>query len=234
VNVAMSKTAEQWAKVMETHSGYPLQWGPTNVDRYIGDPKRIAFMMARYKFSGKMLKRCETLLDVGCGDGMGTIGFLNDTEAKEIVGIDFEPKSIGYANDHLMPALHALRAADASRISFRNAEFMSCEFGLRYHGLACLDVIEHIEPEMADKFIGRLHDVLTLYGVAVVGTPSLAGEAFASVHSKVGHINLDDPDRLRAALERKFRRVFMFSMNDELVHTGFDKLAHYLMAVAVK
>lgn len=231
-----NRTAEQWSKVMETHSSYPLKWGPTNIDRYIGDPKRLGFFMARYKFAGKMLKRCASIIDVGCGDGMGTIGFLNETQATKIVGIDFEPQSIGYAIGDLTQALLELRPQDAERVSFRQADFLQTDIGLmdKFHGLACLDVIEHIEPALAGDFIDRLQDALKSYGVAVVGTPSVAGEAFASVHSKVGHINLYDPDRLRSELERHFRRVFMFSMNDEIVHTGFDKLAHYLMAVCVK
>ena len=32
-------------------------------------------------------------------------------------------------------------------------------------------------------------------------------------------------------MERYFNNVFMFSMNDEVVHTGFHKMAHYIFAV---
>ena len=28
-----------------------------------------------------------------------------------------------------------------------------------------------------------------------------------------------------------FHTVFMFSMNDEVVHTGYHKMAHYILAV---
>jgi hypothetical protein len=33
-------------------------------------------------------------------------------------------------------------------------------------------------------------------------------------------------------MERHFHSVFMFSMNDETVHTGYHSMAHYLIAVA--
>jgi hypothetical protein len=33
-------------------------------------------------------------------------------------------------------------------------------------------------------------------------------------------------------MEEYFHSVFMFSMNDEVVHTGYHKMAHYLFAVA--
>jgi hypothetical protein len=32
-------------------------------------------------------------------------------------------------------------------------------------------------------------------------------------------------------MERYFHAVFLFSMNDEVVHTGFAPMAHYLIAV---
>jgi 2-polyprenyl-3-methyl-5-hydroxy-6-metoxy-1,4-benzoquinol methylase len=219
---------------MATHSGYPLRWGPTNVDRYIGDPKRIAFFMARYKFAGKMMRDCESVLDVGCGDGMGTIGFLNETKAQSIVGVDFEPESINYAWNDMLPALRALRPNDAGRVEFFHSDFMEWAASQPFDGVVCLDVIEHIERAAAPAFIAKMADHLSGHGVCVVGTPSLAGEQFASVHSRAGHINLYDPARLHDELAKQFARVFMFSMNDEIVHTGFDKLAHYLMAVCVK
>ncbi|CAA7613597.1 hypothetical protein MCP1_120075 [Candidatus Terasakiella magnetica] len=36
---------------------------------------------------------------------------------------------------------------------------------------------------------------------------------------------------LAASLSRHFRHVLMFSMNDEVVHTGHHKMAHYIFAV---
>jgi hypothetical protein len=44
-------------------------------------------------------------------------------------------------------------------------------------------------------------------------------------------VNLFDADRLRALGLRHFHNVFSFSANDELVHTGFAPMAHYLLAV---
>jgi hypothetical protein len=32
-------------------------------------------------------------------------------------------------------------------------------------------------------------------------------------------------------MQRFFHNVFMFSMNDEVVHTGYHKMAHYLFAL---
>ena len=32
-------------------------------------------------------------------------------------------------------------------------------------------------------------------------------------------------------MQRHFHNVFLFSMNDEVVHTGFSPMAHYLLAL---
>lgn len=229
----MSLTREKWDEVMATHSGIPLMWGPTDVDRFLLDPKRIAFFMSRYKFAGKMLAKCSRILDVGCGSGMGTVTFLNETRAK-ILGVDFEPKVIDHAQTKLFPALLSARN-DAGRLSFECRDVLNTPMEVgAFDGLACMDVIEHIEPERSGEFIAKLVSSLKDYGVAIIGTPSKLAAQYASPHSQIGHINMYDGDGLREQLEFYFRRVFMFSMNDEIVHTGFDKLAHYHLAVCLK
>ena len=37
---------------------------------------------------------------------------------------------------------------------------------------------------------------------------------------------------LRSFLSLFFSNVFMFSMNDEVVHTGYDSISHYIFAIA--
>ena len=45
-------------------------------------------------------------------------------------------------------------------------------------------------------------------------------------------MNCKSGDALKRTLERYFHTVFVFSMNDEVVHTGFYPMAHYLLGVA--
>jgi hypothetical protein len=47
------------------------------------------------------------------------------------------------------------------------------------------------------------------------------------------HVNCKSGPELRALLLRHFRTAFLFSMNDEVVHTGFSPLAHYLIGIGV-
>src|SRR5665213_1394034 len=68
-------------------------------------------------------------------------------------------------------------------------------------------------------------------GVLIVGSPSLESQPYGSPQSKAGHINCKTGSELKRLLERHFKTVFLFSMNDEVVHTGFYPMAHYLLAL---
>ena len=61
--------------------------------------------------------------------------------------------------------------------------------------------------------------------------PSLQSQQYASPLSKIGHINCKDCPDLRALMQRYYDHVFMFSMNDEVLHTGYFPMAQYLFAL---
>ena len=63
--------------------------------------------------------------------------------------------------------------------------------------------------------------------------PSLESQIYASPASKEGHVNCQSKKQLKRTLLKYFSTVFMFSMNDEVMHTGFAPMSHYLMAVCV-
>ena len=94
-----------------------------------------------------------------------------------------------------------------------------------------MDVLEHISPENEFRFLENIVNNLTEYGVAIFGMPSLESQVYASEISRQGHVNCKKGDDLKECLSGFFHNVFVFSMNDEVVHTGFYPLAHYLIAV---
>jgi 2-polyprenyl-3-methyl-5-hydroxy-6-metoxy-1,4-benzoquinol methylase len=94
-----------------------------------------------------------------------------------------------------------------------------------------LDVLEHIVPHDEHQFIANMLRPLTPEGVAIFGMPSLESQPHASPQSKAGHVNCKSGEELKATLEQHFHSVFIFSMNDEVVHTGFYPMAHYLLAL---
>ena len=101
----------------------------------------------------------------------------------------------------------------------------------QFDAVYALDVLEHIPAEDEDRFIANSIASLTPTGVAIFGMPSLESQSYASPQSKAGHVNCKSGEAFKKTLERYFNTVFMFSMNDEVVHTGFTPMAHYLFAM---
>ena len=53
------------------------------------DPRRLVFLLARYRFVAKMLKDRRSLGEVGCGDAFGTRVVLQEVD--EVTVYDFDP-----------------------------------------------------------------------------------------------------------------------------------------------
>ena len=68
-------------------------------------------------------------------------------------------------------------------------------------------------------------------GFAVIGTPNLTMVPYSSPWNKIAHINNYDQKRLYEAMSRYFENVFIFGMNDEVLHTGMYPMACYIMAL---
>ena len=93
----------------------------------------------------------------------------------------------------------------------------------------------YLEPLIAtdeDAAMRRVVDALEPHGAVIIGMPSLESQSHASAPSKAGHINCKTEAQLREFMARHFANVFIFGMNDELVHTGFGPMAHYRLALA--
>jgi len=101
----------------------------------------------------------------------------------------------------------------------------------RFDAIFSLDVIEHI-PETTEKmFLDNICASLSPQAVCILGTPNITANEYASPASKAGHINLKSAETLHTLLSSRFHNVFNFSMNDEVIHTGYSPMAHYLFAV---
>jgi 2-polyprenyl-3-methyl-5-hydroxy-6-metoxy-1,4-benzoquinol methylase len=102
-----------------------------------------------------------------------------------------------------------------------------------YDAVINFDVIEHIDPSHAEQFVSAMANNCADDGLCVIGTPNITTKPYASAVTNAGHINLYDGQRLYEEVSKVFRRVIMFGANDELVHTGFLPMCHYLIAVGI-
>jgi 2-polyprenyl-3-methyl-5-hydroxy-6-metoxy-1,4-benzoquinol methylase len=184
------------------------------------DPKRLLFVLSRYKFVAKMLSGRHNVLEIGCADAFGTR--LVRQEVKHLTAVDFDPVFIKDALE---------RMNERWEFDCRVHDILEGPVEGMFDGAYALDVLEHISPEQEDRFVANIVSSLTDHGVLIIGMPSLQSQVYASAPSKEGHVNCKDSHGLQALLSRFFHNVFIFSMNDEVVHTGFYPMAHYLFAL---
>jgi len=100
-----------------------------------------------------------------------------------------------------------------------------------FDGAYSLDVLEHIHASDEDQFLTNVVASLEPHGTLIVGMPSLQSQTYASAHSKIGHVNCKDQHDLKRLLQKYFYNVYAFSMNDEVVHTGYHAMSHYNLAL---
>jgi 2-polyprenyl-3-methyl-5-hydroxy-6-metoxy-1,4-benzoquinol methylase len=184
------------------------------------DPKRTLFTLARYKFISRMLAGRKKVLEVGCADAFGTR--IVQQSVGHVTAVDFDPLFISDVKERMNP--HWPLEAFVHDV-------LKGPIPGRFDAAFAMDVLEHIRPEDEVPFVGNVLKSMERDGVVIFGMPSLESQAHASPQSRAGHVNCKNGDDFKRFMETFFHTVFVFSMNDEVVHTGFYKMAHYLIAV---
>jgi hypothetical protein len=185
------------------------------------DPKRLVFVLSRYKFVSKMLAGRKNALEIGCADAFGTR--IVRQAVPNVLATDIDPIFI---EDCL-----ARENGSPWPISYRVHDILTGPLDAQFDAVFSLDVFEHIPAKYERDFIKNIRSSMSEGAVLVLGCPSLESQVYASPGSKEGHVNCKSGDQLRDLYLEFFDSVFLFSMNDEVVHTGFTKMANYLFLV---
>lgn len=219
---------------MTAHTKEPQYNNCLDIDRELGrtrlglmtnqvwhdDPRRLTFVLARYKFVSKMLSGRGRVLEVGCADAFGTR--IVQQEVGSVTVTDFDPVFIA--------DVHA-RQSPRWPLTAVLHDMLQAPFPGEFDAAYAVDVLEHIPHEQEDTFIGNMIAPLNAHGVCLLGSPSIQSQAYASPPSKAGHVNCKSAPDFKTTMQRFFHNVFLFSMNDEVVHTGYHAMAHYLWAL---
>jgi len=183
----------------------------------------LLIKLSRYRFAAKMLDPEDNVLELGCGSGIGTY-FLSQY-CKEIRGIDINEEAIEVAkkNSH----------------SAGNVQFETCD-ALKYippttpDTVIAIDFIEHFTKSAGETLINHVAAYLEeSKGMIIIGTPNVYSQDYRSSRSKSQHLHEYSPDEIRNVVSSGFHRTLSFSMNDEIIHTGFSKLAWFLFVLEI-
>lgn len=197
-----------------------MRMGPMRAYDWDVDPRRLAFTFSRYKFVSKMLEGKRLVAEIGCGDALASK--LVAQAIPELHLSDFDERFVSIAKK-------IFNGTDSVSV-FRHDILSEC-LSDKYDAIYALDVLEHIEKTQEMRFMSNICESLSEHGILILGMPSLESQVYASPISKAGHVNCKSGFELKKIVELFFQNVALFSMNDEVIHTGFSKLAHYLFAV---
>ncbi len=192
---------------------------------FLSDIKHVSFTLSRYKFASKMVMYQDkiSVLELGCQEAVGSLVFEQNVNLEKYVGIDFDHDAMQWNYNNIL----------GEKFIFIEDDFLKCDKieNQKFNLILSLDVIEHIDKKYEDDFCKVISGHITDDGVAIIGTPSVYMDPYACDASKEGHINLYDQKRLYSLMDKYFNNVFIFNMNDEIVHTGFAPMSCYIFAV---
>jgi len=198
----------------------PVRLGHHSAWTWRHDAKRLGFVLAHYKFVAKMLRGLNRVLEVGCGDGFYTRVVAQEVGA--VTAVDFDEGFIESAKETL---------EDHEMIFFQRHDITRGKVDGLFDAWYAIDFLEHIQPELERDFLDNACASLRPNGVAIVGTPSLESQQYATRLSKAGHVNCKTQEDLRLTMCKYFNHVFMFGMNDEVLHTGYGPMCHFNFAL---
>lgn len=193
--------------------------GVTSNQIWYDDPQGLGCLLARYKFVGKMLSGRDSVAEVGCGDAFGARVVLQ--EVPDVTVYDFDPiliEDVRARLDERWPLkaeVHDIIAAPLPR---------------KYDGVFCLG-LEYVSLADEHAFLANLRASLESEGVLIIGMRSAESENRMAPLAKEARVTRKSGKELKGLLENYFTRVFLFSMNDEVVHSGLHPMADYLFAI---
>jgi 2-polyprenyl-3-methyl-5-hydroxy-6-metoxy-1,4-benzoquinol methylase len=196
------------------------RFGLMSSESWRKDPRHLVFTLSRYKFVAKMLSGRRHVLEIGCGDALGTR--IVRQEVKALTATDFDRVFIDDAR---------MRLAAPWTFDLVVHDFHEGPIPGSFDAVYALDVLEHIPPAEEREFLAKAFSSLEPTGIAIFGMPTIESQAYASEQSRLGHVNCKSAPDLKALLQEFFHNVFIFCMNDEVIHTGFHKMAHYIFAL---
>lgn len=199
-----------------------VMMGPHASYTWKRDPKHLLFSYSRYKFCSKILQEKQHVLEIGCGDCSGAAILLQTIDTLTCIDRD---KSV-ISKTSLLPQ-------HVQRVTVTVHDILDGPVDSTYDGALSIDVLEHIDRSLEKRFMTNILGRLTDDGIFIVGTPNVSAAQYAGEASRAEHVNLKDEAGLRELFAPYFKNILTFSMNDELVHTGFSPMAHFLFAVGL-
>lgn len=218
----------RWDDVKAIIGDRRITLGPTASQQWLEAPDHLAMVLARYRAAAALIGDAESVLEVGCGEGIGARILA---QGRRYAGIDTDADAIGHAWRTVARCPMVFEKLDVFHVEMMHDD----PLGRMADAVVSLDVIEHIPTNREDDFMAVVVGMLRMspHGVCVIGTPNAAFDHLASPQSKAGHVNLYTHERLDALMSRYFHVVQSFGMQDTSLHLGHPDARHYLLMAGI-
>jgi len=212
INILLKETKKYGITSLGLNSNY--MWN--------NDPKKLFISMARYKFVSRMLEGKKNVLEIGGEPFRSRIVKQSVKKLSVVTKENFTFKESFKNNNkkfNINFFLHNIAEKKMSKVN------------KKYDAIYSLDFINKLSKKNEIFFLSNCLNQLDNNGIFIIGTPTKESSKFASKITKVVNKNSYSGDEFKNLLKKYFNNVFLFSMNDEVVHTGFVKMAHYIIAI---
>jgi len=213
---------ELWLSIEQKIQPGEIVLGRYTTEAYQLDPIRLSFITSRYKFCARMLCGLENVLEIGCGDAFGSM--IVAQMVGELVCTDINETLLDESKERLK---------HFKNVRFKYFDFRSSPYPREMDAVYLIDTIEHIYPDEEPDFMRHLTGSLNEHGVCMIGTPNATADKYANKWSRLGHVNLKDHASLMGLARTHFHNAFFFGQNDEMVHTGFPAMTHFMWALCI-
>lgn len=190
-------------------SGYEQQVGRFRALAVAADPDRdpapmVQELVARLRFTKELISLDgKTIVDHGCGTGLGLQWLRLHTHAARLVGVDVSEGAIAFARAHY----------PGNEFAVMNIEGPNPEFQQAFDIALSFEVLEPLrEPDAALRSL--VAGYLKPTGMLVATTPNRLVFSAGMEPSPINrtHIHEMDADEFRQLLERHFYRVSLWGM----------------------
>ncbi len=162
----MSDERSCWSEVTQIMAVDEVRLGRRTSDWFDRAPQRILNHTSYYKFAAKMLGKDRRVLDICCGDGLGT--WILAAECGYAMGIDPDEIAVSIAQGNWTDP----------RVTFACGELAELPAG-PWGGVVCFEVLSRLSPAGAQRFLSRVCQGLAHDAMAIVGVPHVTNQQYA-------------------------------------------------------
>jgi len=142
-------------------------------DENLFDEKRRKFHKMRYEFASQYVNG-KSVADIACGTGYGSNILRKLGNAKLVLGIDIDTKTIDYASSKYGWENVEFKCNSADNVEIEDESF---------DVIVSFETIEHVDND--EKLLSEFHRLLKPNGILIISTPNNWPLEISKFHKKV-------------------------------------------------